>query len=209
MELQTLWKQHWKGIGAGGDGMLLFQQLCAAYQEPHRHFHTLQHLQECFECWMGWRNEAAHPHEIGMALWFHDAILNVKRHDNEARSARWVNEALREAGCAPEVALRVRDLVIATRHDAPLQNIDAQLIMDIDLAILGASSTRFDEYTQQLRQESASVTDFIYQRRHLKNLQTYLSSMPIYHTGRARALLESRARDNITQAMAGLRQSAA
>lgn len=209
MELQTLWRQHWQGIGAGGDGMLLFEQLCAAYQESHRHFHTLQHLQECFECWTGWRNEAVHSHEIGLALWFHDAILDVTRHDNEARSARWANEALQQAGCVPEVALRVRDLIIATRHDAPPQNVDAQLIVDIDQAILGASPARFEEYTQQMRQEAAAVTDFIYQRRHLKNLQSYLSSMPIYHTSRARALLETRARDNIANAMAAMRQTAA
>ena len=33
--------------------------------------------------------EAKYPEEIEFAPWFHDAIYDTKRHDNEAKSADW------------------------------------------------------------------------------------------------------------------------
>jgi len=39
-----------------------------------------------------------HPREIEVALWFHDAIYDVKGHDNERLSADWAKKSVLDAG---------------------------------------------------------------------------------------------------------------
>ena len=53
---------------------LLYDALLARYSEPRRRYHTLQHLAECFAAF-----------DVELALWFHDAIYNTRRSDNEQR----------------------------------------------------------------------------------------------------------------------------
>jgi len=67
----------------------LYQDLVARYREPHRRYHTLQHLEECFARFDELRALAEHPRDVELAIWFHDAIYDTRRSDNEARSAAW------------------------------------------------------------------------------------------------------------------------
>jgi predicted metal-dependent HD superfamily phosphohydrolase len=41
------WSRAWSGLGASGDGIQVRDNLLARYAEPHRKYHTLQHLEEC------------------------------------------------------------------------------------------------------------------------------------------------------------------
>ena len=76
----------------------LCQALLNAYGEPQRHYHTQQHLGECLALADTFKDEAERLDEIELALWFHDAVYDVRAHDNEARSAQWSLTALRAAG---------------------------------------------------------------------------------------------------------------
>src|SRR5262245_55273182 len=95
-ELLRSWHRCWGGIGARGDDAGLFDQLIARHSEPHRAYHTVQHLGECIALFESSADLAQHPAEVEMGLWFHDAIYEVRAHDNEARSAAWAQAALRD-----------------------------------------------------------------------------------------------------------------
>ncbi len=136
-ELQERWRSLWAQAGVSPDSGL-FRKLIAAWSEPHRHYHTLQHLRECLANFETLRHLPKHPVEVGFAIWFHDAIYDVTRHDNEARSAAWAKAEILRAGLSEETADRVADLIMATRHNATPVGIDAAVLVDIDLWILGA-----------------------------------------------------------------------
>jgi predicted metal-dependent HD superfamily phosphohydrolase len=191
------WQRAWTGIGAAGEGDALFAQLMTAYAEPQRHYHTQQHLGECLSAFDDVRALAEHPDEVELALWFHDAIYDVKGHENEQCSADWARDALRAAGVLGESAQHVHDLVMTTRHTAVPSGHDEQLLVDIDLSILGAERTRFDEYEQQIRKEYAYVPGFLFRRKRREILKGFLDRPAIYSTRHFHDALEARARDNL------------
>ena len=179
----------------------LYEQLLQAYSEPQRHYHTLQHLAECLQL----QSESAHlaqrPAEISIALWFHDAVYDVKAHDNEAHSADWAVAALQAAGVSVEVQTRVHALIMATEHTAvPLAG-DAALLVDIDLAILGAAPARFAEYEQQIRQEYAWVPEDVFVEKRRAVLQGFMSRPHIYNTTFFHQMLENQARANLQKTL--------
>ena len=121
----------------------LRQELIAAYSEPHRHYHTLQHLGECLDLLSTCLELTEAPDEIGLALWFHDAVYDPQRHDNEERSAAWAARGLSFLGIKADKLARIVDLILVTAgHQAPV-TADQQLMIDLDLAILGAMPERF------------------------------------------------------------------
>jgi predicted metal-dependent HD superfamily phosphohydrolase len=124
--------------------------------------------------------------------------------DNEARSAQWARSALGAAGCRPSAAERVHDLVLATRHDAPVTEPDAQLLVDLDLAILGAPPERFDEYEHQVRAEFAMVPVQLFRERRREILEGFLARERIYRTAPMHAAREQVARANLRRSIAAL-----
>ena len=198
---QASWDRCWRQLGAAGDGRELMQRLLAAYSEPQRNYHTLQHLSECLALFDRHRALATAPAEVEMALWFHDAIYDVKAGDNEARSAEWAHQALQQAGVAAPHIEKVVEHVMATRHAALPQGNDQQLLVDIDLAILGAARERFNEYEAQVRQEYGWVPAFLFRRKRREILAEFLARDPIYSTPALRAALEQQARLNLHESM--------
>jgi predicted metal-dependent HD superfamily phosphohydrolase len=192
----------WRGLGAAGEGGALRGELLTRYGEPHRHYHSLQHLGECIEWFDRVTGLAGRPAEVEAALWFHDAVYDIGRADNEERSAAWARTALLAAGVQEPSAQRVERLVLATKHTAPPTGPDENLLVDIDLAILGASQARFAQYGRQIRAEYAAVPEGQFRERRLAILGSFLLRPHIYGTGHFQELLEERARANLRRAVA-------
>ena len=195
------WTEAWRALGIDAPDLALCAELQRRYGEPQRHYHTMQHLGECLAWFEREKALAERPGEVALALWFHDAIYDVHAHDNEARSADWAREVLRAAGANEEAAERIHALVMATRHDAVPEGRDAELLIDIDLSILGAEPARFAEYERQVHAEYAFVPDDVRLPRRRAILQRFLDRPAIYATPRMHALLEARARTNLRQSI--------
>src|SRR6476620_6270448 len=95
---QQRWLQLWSRLCAHGDGQLLFVQLAAAYAEPNRQYHTLEHIRDCLAEFDDCRALARHPDELEAGLWFHDAVYRPGASDNEERSADLARTTLSQAG---------------------------------------------------------------------------------------------------------------
>ena len=171
------------------------------YSEPHRKYHTLQHLDACFAHLAAVRHEAAHPEEVELALWFHDAVYEIRGANNEQRSAAWARDAMLAAGASLGAAQRVHALVMSTCHNALPQTPDQAILLDVDLAILGAPPAQFDVYEAQVRAEYAAVPEPLFRSRRRRILQQFLARERIFHTTHFSRRLEAGARANLRRSI--------
>ena len=197
------WSVAWRLLGARPPEGLL-AALIARYSEPHRFYHTLRHLDECFTALAPAAHLARHLGEVELALWFHDAVYDTRAADNEERSARSAEDALLAAGAGRDVASRVRGLVLSTKHEALPDEGDARLLVDVDLSVLGAPEERFAEYERQVRQEYDWVPDAPFRRARARVLESFLQRSSIYGTDWFAERLEARARENLRRSRRAL-----
>lgn len=198
------WRHAWARLGIEPAPRKVFDELLTRYQEAHRAYHTREHLEECLvlldEVW----DQCDRPEEVAIALWFHDAIYEPRRSDNEAASAKWLATAGDAMGVAGLSIERMHALVMATRHTALVEQPDAQILVDIDLSILGASPERFDAYEAQIRREYRWVPGPIYRTKRANILRGFLGRSMIYTTPLFRDRFEERARTNIARSLSTL-----
>ena len=196
------WAQVWERLGAGSGDPVLFHQLQDRYAEPQRAYHNVQHIQECLNHLDQAQSLADQPAEIEMAIWFHDAIYDSRRTDNEIRSAGWAQNVLLSRQIAPPKAQRVYELILATQHDHKPTTADAALLIDIDLSILGQPPARFALYDQAIRREYDWVPAATFRTRRSAVLQHFLDRPRIYQTDHFYSRFEAQARQNLAQALA-------
>jgi predicted metal-dependent HD superfamily phosphohydrolase len=204
MTLVDRWNGDWADLGTPPPDSRTLAELLERYTEPQRAYHTLQHLGECFAAFDSSRGLAERPGEVAIALWFHDAIYDSHSAENEARSAAWAEAVVLAASGGKEVGSRVRDLILATRHLQVPEPGDQALLLDIDLAILGADADRFEEYEAQVRREYAWVPEAAYRVNRVRLLAGFLARPHIYTTSYFSERLEGRARANLRRSITRL-----
>lgn len=197
------WSQPWTELGLEAR-MELHADLRKRYSEGHRAYHTLHHLAECLEMLSKTRTLAEAPNEVEIALWFHDAIYEPRREDNEEQSAKWAAREVGRAGGNPAMQQRMIDLILVTKHDGAPQTPDEALLSDIDLAILGVGPKRFEEYEKQVRTEYRYVPTSLFRPGRRKVLTAFLERPNIYFTDWFRERYEAPARRNLERALARL-----
>lgn len=181
-----------------------FASLLAAYRQPHRHYHTPRHIADCLHQFDTLRHAADQPHAIELAIWFHDAIYDPYRSDNEQASADWAMRFMRENGLPTALQGRVEALILATRHDAIATDHDTAILIDIDLSILGSAADTYDIYRQAVRREYRWVPGPLFRRSRRAVLESFLRRDRIFLTDPFHASHEARARDNIGNELARL-----
>ena len=150
------WDALWQRLG-GNPPADAFDALLAAYGGADRHYHSDRHILACLEHFDRWRQLARRPDLVELALWTHDLVYDTQRQDNEAASAASTERWLDQAGLA---ALRpaLRELIMATCHQAPPGDADAALVVDLDLD-LAAPAPVYARYEADVRAEYAWVPE--------------------------------------------------
>ena len=175
-----------------------FAALLAAYRQPHRHYHTPRHIADCLQQFDALRDDADQPNAIELAIWFHDAIYDPYRSDNEQASADWAMRFLRENGAPTSLQDRVQGLILATLHDAIATDHDTAILIDIDLSILGAAPEAYDDYRRAIRREYRWVPGILFRRNRRAVMQSFLRRERIFLTDHFHSRMEDQARRNIT-----------
>jgi predicted metal-dependent HD superfamily phosphohydrolase len=202
--LRERFRDLWRRMGAVQDGGLVFEEVLRAYQEPHRHYHGVEHLRDCLEQLDG-APATGEARDLGeTALWFHDAVYVPHATDNEARSAVWAARALAQAGAAEARAGEVARLVRLTDHTRAAEDPVGALVCDTDLSILGRPPAEFAEYERRIRAEHAQVPEPSYRLGRAMVLAGLLGRDPLYRSDHFRGRYEAAARRNLKRSIASL-----
>jgi predicted metal-dependent HD superfamily phosphohydrolase len=181
----------------------VFDRLVAAYSEPHRIYHTLEHVHEVLRVAGRLADAATDPAAVQLAIWFHDAVYDPRATDNEERSAALAVEWLQPLSIPGHN--HVADMIRATAHTAAAESdADTAVLLDADLAILSAEERRYARYAADIRREYASVEDGAYRAGRMKVLQAFLDRPRIYRTDRMFTAAEEAARRNLRAEIARL-----
>jgi predicted metal-dependent HD superfamily phosphohydrolase len=174
--------------------------IAAAYAEPGRFYHTLDHVQAVLATVENLAPYAKNLNAVKLAVWLHDMIYNSKASDNEDRSAEYAERLCVELAI-PEGKL-VAALIRTTKtHDPGEDADDAQALLDADLAILGADETEYQAYAEKIRREYAWVPEPEYRKGRRQILERFLTRPKIY---RLLSQLEQMARRNLANEIAQL-----
>lgn len=197
--LRPRWEDSFHALGLDPP-IPAFADLVARYAEPQRAYHTLQHIAECFDR-LEEAGDVAERALFGIALFAHDVIYDPTAKDNEEQSAAWATRLLHAAGVSREIEAEVSRLILATKHDQVPADPAAQLIVDIDLSILGAERPRYDEYEAQIRREYSFVPDDAFRLGRAAILRKFLERPAIFSTAHFHERYEARARENLASSL--------
>src|SRR5262245_55820551 len=181
-------------------------ELVRAYTAPDRHYHNLVHIEAMLDLMHAHEATLTDRASVEAAIWFHDAVYDTRRHDNEERSAELAAERL--AGLlSPDRIERITGMIRATAgHRVPegLDNAarrDCALFLDMDLAILGSTPDEFAAYEAAVRREYGWMPEALWIEGRRKVLQAFLARPAIYASPPFRASHETAARENLTRSL--------
>jgi predicted metal-dependent HD superfamily phosphohydrolase len=190
----------------------LRSELVRAYAAPERYYHGLRHIETLLALAREHSAALCDPEAVDAAIWFHDAIYDTRRHDNEERSAELATARLCSRGAEDRVA-RIAIMIRATAgHTVPPfedngATRDCALFLDMDLAILASPAEEFAAYEQAVRREYGFVAEPRWIAGRRKVLAGFLARPAIYASAPFRASHETQARDNLRRSLANLAKS--
>lgn len=187
----------------------MFAQARAEYALPVRHYHNWQHVEACVAQLASFTCDR--PRAVFLALVFHDAVYVAGRSDNEAKSAELARRVLQAEGCASadEIDAIERMIRATSNHYAHAGTTDRDLavMLDVDLAILGASRDTYARYARAIHDEyvPSATTDGRFRIGRLEFLQRMLAAPSRFITRDASWRWDAQARENIAWEIAELR----
>ena len=191
---------EWEHLAAAcGIDAAIGGDLEARHREPQRHYHTVEHVEAVIDHLD--RLDARTPVTL-LAAFFHDAVYDPTRSDNEERSADLAAGSLAGVDGVDDVVAIVQ---ATSGHqlppDAPA---GCAAFLDADLAILGSDQTTYDWYAEAITAEYSHVPGPEFRGRRAMVLTGFLERPRLYFTQAGHDRWEARARKNLAREIASL-----
>ena len=184
-------RERWVALGVAP---AVGEDLLNRYGEPHRRYHGVAHLRAVLDVVDELAAAAGDADAVRLAAWFHDAVYDPERADNERRSADLAAAALTGHLAAGEV---VRLVLLTASHAPGPGDANGAVLCDADLAILAATPERYARYAADVRAEYAAVPDGAFRTGRARVLTGLLEHRYLFHTPEGRARFETAARRNL------------
>ena len=180
--------------------------LAGRYAEPQRHYHGRSHIVDLLKKFTPLAEQFELQEEAMAALYFHDAIYEIGKPDNESLSAELARQALPELGFPTDATARVATIVEATASHAVTGDADTDLFIDLDMSILSEARETYASYASSIMAEFTTVyskADYVVGRTSMF-LEPSLKRERLFLTNRYFAD-ESAARENMVWEIGWLR----
>jgi predicted metal-dependent HD superfamily phosphohydrolase len=208
-EIELL-RRHWEDLlssfGADQNEVdELFQQLVVLYSARGRAYHNLSHIRSLVDLSRSVRERIENYQALSFAIWFHDAIYNTRKKDNEELSAKFAVKSLSRFKIPFDTLALSCEMIVSTReHRKNGLSEDINFFLDLDLSILGSEESVYGSYASAIRKEYWWAPEYLYSRGRKKVLESFLLRESIYLTPELAQMFEENARRNIEREIASL-----
>ncbi len=191
--------------------------LATHYNEPHRHYHNLTHIQAMIGYFQQYQSQLVQANAVALAIYYHDVIYKVNganqliiMQSNEKLSADFFQNTFAgflENGLIDKALIdRVTQLIMLTEGHQLVDNNDgdAKLFLDMDLSILGQPWAVYQHYANHIRKEYAHVAQADYQQGRRSVLKKFLQRPRLYFSEPFYQQYEKQARENLQREITSL-----
>ena len=200
--------ERWLALaGITQESIHLGDDLIARWAEPHRRYHTLEHLERVLDGVDEFGDFADDVAAVRYAAWFHDAVYDggPDSADNEERSAQLAEAELPALQVPDKQVAEVARLVRLTKgHAVTDGDHNGSVLCDADLAVLGSTPDAYAAYAHAIREEYADIPDDQFRSGRAAILRGLLEQPELFRTPVAAERYEKRARANLTAEIAEL-----
>ena len=160
----------------------LWETIEKAYTGKKRYYHNLVHLENMYNALLHVEHLIADWDTLLFSLFYHDIVYKASAKDNEEKSAAIAIKSLASINYPSEKIIKCSEQILATKLHLPNSDIDTCLLLDADMAILGANEPDYEKYYLAVRKEYAIYPDFLYNPGRAKVLNQFLAMDNIFST---------------------------
>jgi predicted metal-dependent HD superfamily phosphohydrolase len=182
----------------------LWSELEKGYTAKGRHYHTFTHIQNLIHQLSAVKDNIEDWDAILFAAYYHDAVYNTLKQNNEEHSAVLAVKSLDRLGVPENVIKRCEQHIVATKGHTTSPDQDTNLFTDADLSVLGQEWSIYNAYAMQIRKEYSLYPDLVYVPGRKKVLNYFLRLERIYKTAYFYDRYEAQARQNLLQELNSL-----
>lgn len=205
IRFQLTWS-HCLVDSAMDESAIIHQQLIASYSEPHRYYHTLDHIGHCLSLFDKISSKLQSPEALELAIWFHDVVYQPGAANNEQLSADQFMQITKNLF---DDSLRntVYQHIMATLHlDSEMNHADTIYMVDIDLSSFGLPWPEFIRDSDNIRREMAHLSDDEYYRKQSAFQRTLIDRPRFYRSDYFYQNYETQARKNLSDYYESIRK---
>ena len=165
------------------------------YSSKSRHYHNLEHLENMFTELNKIQSKVKDLDCLLYAIYYHDIIYKPTKSNNEYQSALTFKNRI--AKTSFDKLQKCMSQIEATKEHKISNDYDTNILLDLDLSILGKSSKEYKTYSENIRKEYQIYPDFMYRKGRKKVLKKILELNSIYKTDYFKQLYENQAKENL------------
>lgn len=191
------------GTVGAADPARLLDALKSEHDRAETPYHNWSHIAHGLGLLWQYRDLIPEFNAVAIAWLNHDRVYDATASDNEEKSAELGRGMCVGLG-QDDMADRVAELILDTKHRAEPRTPAGQWLVGIDLAILGETGERFAAFDRNIRTEYAHVPGTLYRIGRGRILRTFLERDEIYQVPELKERFEAKARANLKAALAAL-----
>ena len=195
-ELRVIFKTLMLRYSDEATAQSYWEELLKKYTGSSRHYHNLIHLKHMIDELEPVEDQVNDLDCLLFAIFYHDIIYKATRKDNEHQSALLFQKRISNTSfdrietCMKQIE--------ATKAHLRSEDKDTNILLDLDLAILGQPWESYETYTKQIRKEYKIYPDFMYKKGRAKAMEDILrSEQTIFKTEYFQERYEQKAQANI------------
>jgi predicted metal-dependent HD superfamily phosphohydrolase len=167
-----------------------------SYQEEHRSYHNLQHIQDSLSA-LDKVNDLNDKRTLELAIWYHDIIYVPASSRNESESVNRMKKDFETFATTIDLD-KTSQLILCSPSDARVRELsqEEKYFLDIDYSVIGRKKIEYLAYSQKIRQENSRIPRWIYNMKRRSFLKS-LANKELFFTPFFRDNFSAQARENI------------